>query len=95
MLLGTKSPNLKRQRYAKTIIRKVLCIETFELVLLFIVILHSSWRRLRLREVGPAERACGVDFEPRPYAVQVEHMLIMAGQTNNERVFVVEIWHEA
>lgn len=65
------------------------CIHVIPLFFLFL----SRWRRdrrrlLLLHEIFPVERARGVQLQPGGDAFEVEHVVLVAGEADDEGVLV-------
>lgn len=59
------------------------------IVILAIFIVLYWWRwLLLLQQLLAIKRAGGVKLQPRPYAVQVKVVILMAGELNYERILV-------
>ena len=48
-------------------------------VLAVIVVVHRRWRLLLFYELFAIERACGIELEPGPYAVEIKIVVFVAG----------------
>ena len=55
-----------------------------------LVFLLGRWRRWRFLfdEIFPVEWTRGVQLQPRGYAFEIEHVVFVAGEADDERVFI-------
>ena len=84
MLVGTKdSPNSVQ---CIAMLRTWLCVHV---VVLAVVIVFGRWGWLLLfQQLLAIERTGRVELKPRPYAIQIEKVVFVAGELNYQRVFV-------
>ena len=53
-----------------------------------VIIFRRRMRLLLLQKLFAIERTGRIKFEPRPYAVQIEEMVLVAGQLDDKRILV-------
>jgi hypothetical protein len=54
------------------------CLRIHIVVLSIVIIYGRRWRLLLFEKLFPIERACRVELEPGPYAVQIKVMVLVA-----------------